>query len=168
MIGHAKCTKLNSISRPAVIKYSDLVTSRVEESIKEARWIFYGYKIVQEVYKRNLCSNNIFFPHLTLDYNIFHIFIVSHPLLNVFVFLKNNIWIQYFTSLHTLRYVCIILNRKPLTYTTFFYPNKTETARVYHLLGHGIVIIQFSSIFSVDSTVWFNSISSSLACVCGF
>ena len=35
IIEYVKYTKLNVISRPTVMKYSDLVTSRVEKSIQE-------------------------------------------------------------------------------------------------------------------------------------
>ena len=35
MIVYAKYTKLNAISRPTVLKYSDLVTSRVEKPFLE-------------------------------------------------------------------------------------------------------------------------------------
>ena len=117
MIVYAKYTKLISISRPTVVKYSDLITSRVEKSIQKFGKIFEAYGFELEAYEiilfmdsnkdfvctllwtvfiiintvqRSLQTKSLFeyiFPRTILD-NIFFVFIVSQQLLNVFIFLE--------------------------------------------------------------------------------
>ena len=70
-------TKLNSISRPTVIKYSNLVTSFVENRLRSLVNLLMVIITIQVVYERNLCSNKVLFPQTILD-NFRNTFIAGH------------------------------------------------------------------------------------------
>ena len=88
---YAKYTKLNSISRPTVIKYLDLVTIVVwKNHFSKFRKTIDGYKYGSQFKK---CRNKIFVrTKSTILPNVFSIFIVSQQQINILISLQNNLF----------------------------------------------------------------------------